>query len=224
MGRLPVRRDPGLPLPAHAQNADQAPELSASEAQKGGYVFDRGSRFVEDKRLKISIIPLFETFRSQAPLNVGVRLQWAGPGLLEGRMLVDLYANERYVGSWKSPDLAVNDQVLSFPMILPPSPLYDERDPYNLRIAFETEDRVILMDQRDLPVESGWSRNYVVGIVAPETVSRISGFLGAPDKPAPRRLTSSRSPTSTTTRVSRSKWSPIPRPSSPVTFPSIRCA
>lgn len=158
-----------------AQDED-APEFSVSQMQQGGFVFDKGTRLVEDPRLKISLIPLFETFRTQSPLNVSVRMQWSGPGLLEGRLLCDMYAFERYVGSWKSHEIAVNDQVLTFPLILPPSPLYNDRDLFNLRVAFEAPDRTIIMDQRDLPVESAWSRNYVVGIIAPENVTRITGF------------------------------------------------
>ncbi|HVJ87904.1 MAG TPA: hypothetical protein VM452_19735 [Caulifigura sp.] len=164
-------------LPRIAAGEEQeAPEFTVRQMQEGGFVFDKGTRFVKDPRLKISMTPMFETFRTQAPLNVNVRLQWTGSGLLEGRVLCDMYAFERYVGSWKSHELAVNDQILSFPLTLPPSPLYNDRDLFNLRIAFEASDRTILMDQRDLPVESGWSRNLVVGIVAPEGVSRISGF------------------------------------------------
>ncbi len=149
---------------------------SVSDMQAGGYVFDKGSRLITDPQLKISIVPMFETFRTQAPLNVMVRLQWNGPGLLEGRVLCDMYAFERYVGSWKSHEVAVNQEILSFPLTLPPSPLYNDRDLFNLRIAFETADRTIVMDQRDLPIKSGWSRNFVVGVVAPENVTRISGF------------------------------------------------
>ncbi|HVJ69718.1 MAG TPA: hypothetical protein VM510_17205 [Caulifigura sp.] len=155
-----------------------APDLTVRQMQEGGYVFDKGTRLVKDPRLKISIIPMFETFRTQAPLNVSVRLQWTGTGLLEGRILCDMYAFERYVGSWKSHELAVNDQILSFPLILPPSPLYNDRDQFNLRIAFEAADRTIIMDQRDLPIESAWSRNYVVGVVAPQSTTRIGGFTG----------------------------------------------
>ncbi|QDT57487.1 hypothetical protein Pan44_55560 [Caulifigura coniformis] len=151
-------------------------DLTVSQMQAGGFVFDKGTRLVSDPRLKISLTPMFETLRTQAPLNLNVRLQWNGSGLLEGRLLCDIYAAERYVGSWRSHELAVNNEVLSFPLTLPPSPLYNGRDPFNLRIAFEAEDRTILMDQRDLPVESTWSRNFVVGVVAPENVTRISGF------------------------------------------------
>lgn len=158
------------PVSGRTDAADEKPahELTVQEMQAGGFVFDKGNRLVKDPRLKISVTPLFDTFRTQAPLNVSVGLQWSGPGLLEGRVLCDMYAFERYVGSWKSQELVVNDQKLSFPLLLPPSPLYNNHDQFNLRIAFETADRTILMDQRDLPIEPAWSRNFVVGAVARE--------------------------------------------------------
>jgi len=172
------------PLPTRAEDPPKPDlDLTVSQMQAGGFVFDKGNRLVSDPRLKISFTPMFETFRSQAPLNLNVRLQWNGTGLLEGRLLCDIYAYERYVGSWKSHELAVNNEVLTFPLILPPSPLYNGRDPFNLRIAFEAADRTILMDQRDLPVESSWSRNFVVGVIAPENVTRISGFRGDSQTP-----------------------------------------
>lgn len=167
--------------------ADKPPEttnLTVSQMQAGGYVFDKGNRLVTDPRLKISFTPMFETFRSQAPLNCNVRIQWTGGGLIQGRILCDFYASERYVGSWKSDEVAANEETLVFPLTLPSSPLYNERDLYNLRIAFETEDRTIIMDQRDLPIESGWARNYVVGVVAPDGVTRITGFHS--EKQAPQ--------------------------------------
>ena len=162
--------------PARGQVLEEGPLITVSEAKAGGYVFDKGSRFVEDPRMKVSMIPLFETFRSQAPLNVMVRMQWGGGSLLQGRVLCDIYAYEKYVGSWRSDEVAVNEQVLTFPLILPPSPLYNEQNPFNLRIAFETADRTILMDQRDLPIESAWSREFITGVIAPDSVNRISGF------------------------------------------------
>jgi len=164
-------------IPAFAEDRVERPiDVTVGQMQAGGYVFDKGNRLVTDPRLKISFTPLFETFRTQAPLNINVRLQWTGTGLLEGRVLCDVYAAEQYVGSWRSHEIAVNQEVLQFPLILPPSPLFNDRDPFNLRIAFEAEDRTILMDQRDLPIESGWARNYVVGVVTPENVTRISAF------------------------------------------------
>jgi hypothetical protein len=166
--------------------ADPLPEsmnVDVSQMRAGGFVFDKGSRLVKDPRLKISFTPMYETFRSQAPLNVNVRVQWTGPGLLTGHILCDMYAFQRYVGSWRSDEVVANQETLEFPLTLPSSPLYNERDLFDLRIAFEADDRTILMDPRDLPIESHWSRNYVVGVVAPENVSRIAGFRS--DKRAP---------------------------------------
>ncbi|OAI53680.1 hypothetical protein AYO47_04265 [Planctomyces sp. SCGC AG-212-M04] len=167
--------------------ADKVPQpvnLDVSQMRAGGFVFDKGTRLEKDPRLKISFTPMYETFRSQAPLNVNVRIQWTGTGLLAGHILCDMYAYQRYIGSWRSDEIVANQETLEFPLTLPSSPLYNERDLFDLRIAFETDDRTILMDPRDLPIESHWSRNYVVGVVTPENVTRIAGFRS--DKKAPQ--------------------------------------
>ena len=172
-------------FPAPAEDKPPEPtDLTVSQMRSGGFVFDKGTRLEKDPRLKISFTPMFETFRSQAPLNVNVRIQWTGSGLLTGHVLCDMYAFERYVGSWRSDEVVANQETLQFPLTLPSSPLYNERDLFDLRIAFETDDRTILMDPRDLPIESHWSRNYVVCVVAPENVTRIAGFRS--DKKSPQ--------------------------------------
>src|SRR5262245_9443217 len=63
-----------------------AAEPTVGDAQSGGFVAELSGPFVKDRQLKMSIIPQFQILRGQAPLNCLVRLQWDGPGLLEGRV------------------------------------------------------------------------------------------------------------------------------------------
>jgi hypothetical protein len=158
-------------------------EPSVGNAQYGGFVSELPGPFVKDPQLKMSIVPQFQTLRGQAPLNCLVRMQWDGPGLLEGRVLCDIYADNRYIGSWKSLDVAINQQVSSFPLMLPPCPLENDKAAFALRAVFQTEDRLIPIDPRDLPVQARWSRQYVLGVIAPASATRLSGFTGDENSP-----------------------------------------
>lgn len=152
-------------------------------AHVGGFVLETPGRVETDPLLKMSIGPQFEVLRGQAPMNCSVRLLWNGPGLLEGRLLCDFYAGSKYVGSWKSPELAINDQTYVLPLMLPPSPLNDGRVGYAIRAIFQTEDRLIVLDPRDLPAPARWHRQYVMGLIVPESVQRMGGFVGEENSP-----------------------------------------
>lgn len=167
----------GAALPAFSA------EPSVGSAQTGGFVAELPGPFVKEPLLKMSIVPQFQTLRGQAPLNCLVRMQWDGPGLLEGRILCDLYADDQYIGSWKSSDVAINQQVSSFPLMLPPSPLDNDKAAYALRAVFQTEERVIRIDPRDLPAQARWSRQYVLGVIAPASATRVTGFESSGDSP-----------------------------------------
>jgi hypothetical protein len=153
-------------------------EPSVGNAQRGGFVSELGGPFVKDPQLKMSFVPQFQMLRGQGPLNCLVRLQWDGPGLLEGRLVCDIYAGEVYVGSWKSSDVAINQQVSSFPVMLPPCPLDNDKAAYAVRAVFQTEDRLIQIDARDIPVQPRWGRQYVLGVIAPGSTTKLSGFTG----------------------------------------------
>jgi hypothetical protein len=167
----------------------EAPSTSAAPAlpilpKVGGFLAQASARpSVTDPLLKMSVTPQFEILRGQAPLNCFVRLQWQGAGLLEGRALLDIYAGNEYVGSWRSPEVAVTDQTLILPLMLPPSPLNNERDGYTLQAAFETEDKLLMVDSKVLAAEPVWSRRFLMGVIVPKSVTRLSGFTakgGAP--------------------------------------------
>jgi hypothetical protein len=161
----------------------RAAEPSVGSAQVGGFVSELPGPFVKDPLLKMSIVPQFQALRGQAPLNCLVRMQWDGPGLLEGRVLCDLYADEKYIGSWKSSDVAINQQVSSFPLMLPPCPLDNDKAAYALRAVFQAEDRVIRIDPRDLPAQPRWSRQFVLGVIAPASATRVAGFEASQEAP-----------------------------------------
>jgi hypothetical protein len=181
-GRLRRNWPIGLALVLLARSplwADPAVE----SAQRGGFASEVRAEAELDPRLKMSVVPQFQTLRGQAPLNCFVRFQWQGAGLLEGRALFDIYGGDKYIGSWLSPEVALNDQVFVFPLMLPPAPLNSGKTPYTVQVLFQTETGLIRLDPRDLAAEPIWSRRYLVGIVVPAASNSIGGFTATEGPP-----------------------------------------
>src|SRR5262245_29974485 len=77
--------------------------------------------------LKLSIKPTVDVMRSNAPLLLDATLTWSSPRLLEGRLELDLYVGQQRVAEYHSRLVALSENKVTLPLMLPPVTPVDEQ-------------------------------------------------------------------------------------------------
>lgn len=132
--------------------------------------------------LRLSLRPVVDMLRSNAPMLFDARLTWNSSRLLEGRLVLDLYVGRQQVASLRSRDVVLAEGQTILPVMFPPAVLADESVVCTAQARFESLEGVIDLGNHDLapPVER--RRVLVAGIVIPDGSTSPPAGVTVPDE------------------------------------------
>jgi hypothetical protein len=135
---------------------------------------------VRQSQLVLQLSSAYDSVRGQSPLPVVAHLAWTSPRLLEGRLQLKLYSDERHVATWISRDIALAGSEVSLPALLPPVVLENERAPVSVQATFLGTNGELPLNLHDIPVPADWRRVLVVGLIhAAESLGPLPDFSSA---------------------------------------------
>lgn len=74
------------------------------------------------ERLQAQLVPVAARARSHAPLPVEVTFRWSGTGVLEGRLELEFWSDNRMLNRYRSLEIALASGEQRFGLLLPPLP------------------------------------------------------------------------------------------------------
>ncbi len=138
---------------------------------------------VRQSQLVLQLSSAYDSVRGQSPLPVVAHLAWTSPRLLEGRLQLKLYSDERHVATWISRDIALAASEISLPAMLPPAVLENERAPVSVQATFLGANGSFELNLHDIPVPADWRRVLVGGLIhAGESLQRLPDFSSNDDR------------------------------------------
>lgn len=118
---------------------------------------------------EFALSPAFDSPRSQAPVQLNAHLSWSSMDLLEGRLELEFYANQRLVHTWVSREVVLAKSEVTLPVMAPPAVLPSAADYLSVRARFIAAQTTYDLDIHDVPYPPDFKRALTIGIVHPET-------------------------------------------------------
>ena len=115
----------------------------------------------------ISMRPLSLRSRSGAPIPVDVTLDWAGMGLLEGRLEATFTIDRQVLGRYQSAELALTTGQQTFKMLFPAMTVPWEQQQVQAALQFRTRRGVLKLGTTPLSVPDARRRALTICISAP---------------------------------------------------------
>jgi hypothetical protein len=131
-------------------------------------VLASGAHAQQRSPLKLSLKPTVDIMRSNSPLLLDATLTWSSPRLLEGRLEMDLYLGQQCVARYCSRDVALSENKVTLPLMLPPVTPPDESTTCLLQARFEGTGERIELGAFDVAAQVQRRRVLVAGVVVSE--------------------------------------------------------
>ena len=126
--------------------------------------------------LKAEVESIFPNVRSGAPIPMNWTLEWAGAGLLEGRLHLVLKDGNAQYGEFFSHDMVITSGQQRFSMLLPPINDLDMFTTLDIHTEFLTKDKTYDLDILARRVPGNQDRSFSVCACTPFTTTPGSWF------------------------------------------------
>ena len=137
------------------------------------------------KELHASITPLSFTARSCSPIVLSWQVDWAGRGLLEGAIELEVRDEGQAIYSQRIDDVVLQPGAKRFHSMLPAYTTIDPNGLTQIHARFVTARETFDLGTHQLRAPTAWKRNLVVAICEADTgrspvASTLSGMLTVP--------------------------------------------
>ncbi len=116
--------------------------------------------------LTVELDPSSQLTRSQGPVPVTLKLDWAGPGLLEGRLHLNVVGDHDLFARVVTDELYLNEGTHRYQVMLPAFSSFSSPSELTIRVTYVAgNERHAFPDSLLLRCPSTWQRRLVVGVI-----------------------------------------------------------